>query len=138
MKTTTINIGDMNLDGKEVVVNFNVTYHLPISWLAEENGTIKMYEKDSNFNKLVINYFESQMFNDCFGKIPAESYSLSSLNGYDDIQKEINNRIAEAVAEQKKKDEEEKKLLEKNKEKEKKERIKRLKKELEELEKSVG
>lgn len=138
MKTTTINISDMNLNGKEFVATFTATYHLPIQWLAEK-GIIKVDSTNNyNVNRLVIEYFQGQMFCDSFGRIPAEHYTLCSVNGYDDIQKEINHRIVLAIAEQKKKEEEEEKILEAKRKVEKKERIKRLKKELEELEKSVG
>lgn len=138
MKTTTINISDMKLDGKEFVVNFNATYHLPVEWLAEK-GIIKVDAKNNfNVNRLVIEYFQGQMFSDAFGRIPAEHYTLSSLTGCEDIQKEINHRIVLAIAEQKKKEDEEEKIRSQMRKLEKKERIKALKKELAELEKSVG
>jgi hypothetical protein len=138
MKTTTINISDMNLDGKEFVVNFNATYHLPIEWLAEKDIIKVDAQNKFNVNRLVIEYFHGQMFSDAFGKIPAEHYTLTSVNGFDNIQKEINHRIVLAVAEQKKKEDEEEKILAEKRKVEKKDRIKALKKELAELEKSVG
>ena len=106
MKNTTINISDMNLNGKEFVATFTATYHLPIQWLAEK-GIIKVDSTNNyNVNRLVIEYFQGQMFSDAIGRIPDEHYTLCSVNGYDDIQKEINHRIVLAIAEQKKKEEE--------------------------------
>lgn len=135
----TINIKDMDLEGKELVVTFSATYHLPISWLANEKGDVGVNPKNkANLAQLVVEYFSGQMFSDAFGRIPAEYYSIGALHKCDDIQKEINKRISLAIAEQKKKESEEKKRQAEMLEEKKKNRIAELKKELAELEKNVG
>lgn len=102
---TKINVSDMKLSGKEFVVTFNSTYHLPIEWLVEdENGNITVDSKDKfNLNRLIIAYFRNQMFNDSFGKIAAESFSLVELTGYENIQKELNSLIKQTLIEKEKK-----------------------------------
>lgn len=138
MKDLSININDLYLENKEFTVFVSATYKLPIAYLGNDKGVVKIDTKHkSTLEKLVMDHLSSQMFSDAFGRLPAECFGVTKIDGHPEVQKQFDIRIKEAIAQFEKTQLEEKKLRIQKEKLGKKERIKLLKKELAELQKSV-
>lgn len=88
----TIATNDLITGDEKVEVKFTSTYRFPLSWLTNEDGLIEV-NNEKNFNQLINTYFRSQFFNDAFGSVPAQSFTLDEIQGHDGVIKEIDNRI---------------------------------------------
>ena len=138
MKDLTININDLYLENKEFAVFVSAIYRVPIAHLGNDKGVVKIDTKyKATLENLIMNHLTSQMFSDAFGRIPAESFGVTKIDGHPEVQKQFSIRIKDAIEQFEKTQLEEKKLLIQKEKLGKKERIKRLKKELAELQKSV-